>query len=422
VSEKVIVIMRKKIKIFIGFENISSTVTDIQIYFKNKGYECYSAINSVPSVVELNTADFILQKEFDKIPYFKPRLVSIRLRSWWERRVRREFFKYCLKKFDVFIFLLNSFEVDYSDLEILKKNNKKIIFVFAGDDARWRNAASQEFEKFGLNRIPEEQDALYSQKHLKKNLERLRFAERYADAVFSRLDQGQVQLRSFFRWNMMVNPDNYRHNCFQREINPIIIHAPTDRKIKGTEYINKAFEKLKVEGILFTPILVEKTPHLDALKIFEEADIIIDQLILPGTGKFASEGLAMGKVVVSLMSYDNYPQKNPKECPIVDADINTIFEVLKELILNHPKRIELAKQGRAYAQKYLHPKYFCETVVSLVNDDKSVLPEYEPDFFRENFIPENENIEIFNDWTNFVKDEEWYKKRIAPGERAGLIF
>lgn len=409
-------------KVFIGFENISSTVSDIQQYFLQNGIECFTAVSSAPSVVELNTANFVLKDEFDKLPNFKPEFIRIRVRSWWEKRIRRNFFQKCLAKYDVFVFLWNSFYYDFSDLEILKAHNKKIVFVFAGDDVRWRNAASQEFQHYGLSRIPEEDPRLYTNAHLMKNLSRLRHGEKFADLIFSRLDQGQLQLRPYQRWNMMVEPSNYIHNCSQRENNPIIIHAPTSKKIKGTDYVISAFEKLKKENILFTAILVENTPHLEALKIFERADIIIDQLILPGTGKFSSEGLAMGKVVVSLMGFDTYPQKNPKECPIVDANINTVYEVLKDLILNCEKRKEIAKRGRPYAEKYLRPKYFCDMIISLVEDGKSISPEYEPDFFRDKFIPENENLEIYNAWTDFVKDEEWYKKQIKPGQRAGLRF
>jgi len=411
-----------KHNIFIGFENISSTVTDIANYFKMQGHECYTAISTIPSHVELNTADFVLQEKFNQIPKFKPDFINIRLRSWWEKRVRRRFFESCVDRFDVFIFLWSTFYYDYSDLEILKKKNKKVIFVFAGDDVRWRNAASQEFGKFGMSKIPFDDNKLYSQEHLKKNLLRLRNAEKHSDFIFSRQDQGQIQLRPYYRWNMMVEPSNYIHGCSQKEANPIVIHAPTSKKIKGTEYVLLAFEKLKNEGVVFTPLLVENTPHLEALKIFENGDIIIDQLILPGTGKFASEGLAMGKVVISVMGYDCYPQKNPKDCPIVDANCDTIFDVLKDLILNSAKRREIAKKGRPYAEKYLRPKYFCDTVISLIEDEKSIPPEYEPNFFREYFIPENENIEIFNAWTDFIKNEEWYKNHIKPGERAGLKF
>jgi glycosyltransferase involved in cell wall biosynthesis len=409
-------------KVFIGFENISSTVTDITNAFKEAGHSCYTAINDQPSVVELNTADFVLHKEFNKMPIIKPKFIGIRLRSWWERRVRKKFFEKCLSECDVFIFLWSTFYYDYSDLAILKQRKKKIVFVFAGDDVRWRPAASQEYKSFDLEEIPREDENLYSQKHLIKNLTRIRYAEKYADIIFSRLDQGQLQLRPYYRWNMMAEPHQYEYKPEQRKTNPIILHAPTSKAIKGTAYILEAFEQLKKEGIEFTPVLVEKTAHEEALKVYANADIIIDQLILPGTGKLASEALSMGKVVVARMGYKTYPQKTPKDCPIVDADIHSIYNILRDLINDWEKRQGLAKRGRAYVEQYLRPKYFCETVENLIEDKKKVEPEYHPNFFRENFIPENENIETYNKWTTFVKEEKWYDDIIKPGERAGLIF
>jgi glycosyltransferase involved in cell wall biosynthesis len=287
---------------------------------------------------------------------------------------------------------------------------------------RWRNAANQELEKLGLNKIPFEEINLYSQNHLLRNLQRLRFAEKYADFIFSRLNQSQIQLRPYYCWNMMVEPDNYKHNEEQRKLNPVIVHAPTSKAIKGTTYVLKAFEQLKKDGIIFTPVLVENTPHIEALKIYENADIVLDQLILPGGGKLASEALAMGKVVISAMGYGSFPYKNAEDCPIVDADINSIYSVLKELILDHKKRSDIAKKGRTFSEKYFKPKYFCDSIISLIANENSLPADYDPVFFRNDFLPEKENIEIFNKWTSFVKNEDWYKKYVSSGERAGLHF
>jgi len=409
-------------RFFIGFENISSTVSDIQRCFVSKGHSCYTALHRYPNVIELNTADFIFQREFEKIPLFKPRRISVPLKDWWNKRVKQKFFSFCLKNFDVFIFFWDTFEPDYSDLELLKKKGKKIVFVFAGDDARWREAASQEFEKYGMKRIPVEDASYYTPRYLENNLKRIRHAEKFADMIFSRLDQAQLQLRPYFRWNMMVEPASYPHQPVQRPTNPRIVHAPTSRKIKGTDFVYKAFEKLKQDGIEFTPVLVENTPHKEALKIYADADILIDQLILPGTGKFASEGLAMGKVVVSLMAYDSYPQNNPSDCPIVDANPDTIYQVLKELILDHGKRVSIAAKGRVYTEKYLLPSYFCDKIISWCNNRKDFSFDYLPKFFREEFVPEADNLSIYNEQTKFVRHCDWYETQITSGERKGLVF
>jgi len=40
------------------------------------------------------------------------------------------------------------------------------------------------------------------------------------------------------------------------------------------------------------------------------------------------------------------------ECPLVDASEETVYEVLKDLVLNPKKREQIAKEGRAYAMKW----------------------------------------------------------------------
>ncbi len=122
------------------------------------------------------------------------------------------------------------------------------------------------------------------------------------------------------------------------------------------------------------------------------------------------------------MAYDKFPQKNPKECPIVDVNPDTLYEKLKELIVNFEYRQELAEKGRPYVEKYLDVRHFCNKVLEIVSGKE---PEYDyvPTFFRDEFIPENqEYTNIYNESIKEVMNCDWYKQRIKSGEREGLHF
>lgn len=407
--------------IFIGFDNVASIINDLKVAFTEKGHSVFFATKHKPANITLSGADFILQEEIDKFPLFRPRRISTKLKHKRAEKIKREFFENAIKKFDLFIFLWNTFENDFSDLEILKKHNKKIIFCFVGDDARWHFSANQEFKKYGMPEVKYESYHCYTKDYLQLNLNRIRSAERYADAVFSRLDQSQLELRPYYRWNMMVNAKDYLVNDKQNKT-PLILHAPSSFVIKGSSVIIETINRLRKEGYDFEFKLLENMPHIQFKALLSSADILIDQLVLPGTGKVSTEGLSYGKVVLSHMAYDKFPQKNPKECPIVDVNPDTLYEKLKELIVNFELRQSVAKLGRAYVEKYLDVRHFCNRVLELV-EGKSPEFDYEPDFFRNEFIPENdEYAKLYNESIDKVKDCDWYRAGIKPGQREGLLF
>ena len=335
-----------------------------------------------------------------------------------EHRVWRKAIREC----DIFVFKWSTFKSDYSDIEELKRLGKKIVYIFCGDDVRWYYAAKQEYEKYGLRSIEYDSDYNYESDALELKLRRLRIAERYADFIFSRTDQAQMQLRPYYRYHMWVDPKRINNNPQQRKLRPIVAHAPSNRALKGTSFVLNVFDRLKNEGVAFEPLLLENVPNEKATQIYSDVDILIDQLIITGTGKLASEALAAGCVVMSHMAYNNYPQKNPLACPILDVNPDNLYENLKQIILNHEERSEIASRGLAYVEQNLDIRLFCKKIISLVNGEKIAF-DYEPTFFRESFVPESDDkLALYNSWNTFVRNEEWYSKNIKPGTRAGLLF
>jgi hypothetical protein len=57
---------------------------------------------------------------------------------------------------------------------------------------------------------------------------------------------------------------------------PLIVHTPTRRVLKGTSYILNTIEQLQKEGLKFRFKLAENMSHEEVLKLYQEADIIID--------------------------------------------------------------------------------------------------------------------------------------------------
>ena len=408
-------------KVCIGNNDVASIISDLKVVFAEYGVETITIMDRKTTVLDR------CEVEYDFTTYKKMWFGGVRPRrfqKWLQelQHIEYKVWRKAIKECDIFIFIWSSFKKDYSDIIELKKLGKKVIFLFCGDDVRWYYAAKQEYEMYGFKTIEYDEDYNYGISGLEKQLLRLRTAEKHADFIFSRLDQAQLQLRPHFRYHMWVDSNIVKYNPEQRKINPIIVHAPSHRKLKGTQFVLEAFEKLKSEGIEFTPLLIENIPNRKALAIYTNADIVIDQLIITGTGKLASEALAAGCVVMAHMGYTNYPQKNAQDCPVIDVNAHTIYSELKKIILDYPRRVELAAKGRDYVVNNVDVRIFCKKILNLCKGDE-IEYDYYPDFYRNKFTPESvDKLPIYNKWNFYVKECDWYKDYVLPGERSGLLF
>lgn len=414
--------IEKMRRTFIGLTDIASFVDDLRYGLEQNNVKVLSGLHANQAVFQNSKSDFIIENTKNKVGYFRPGRISIRFKPWWDRKVESYYFNKAIKKCDIFIFIWSSFKNDFSDYKILKERGKKIITLLVGDDVRWYYAMKQEFEGVGLPVI--EYDVNHpDMKELEKRLRFLRTAEKYSDLILGHPNLMQLSLRPYHGFHIPIHLDDYLHNPQQRKI-PVIVHAPTHIAFKGTKYVESVIDQLKKEGIRFEYKRIEKMPRHEAMKIYGDSDIIIDQLLCQGGGKLAHECIAMGKVVLTLMGYDRYYQKNSSECPLVDVNPQTLYHSLKSLIVDYDRRVDIAKQGRAYVEKYNNPRTIFSQIleqVALPFDKQS--PYYHPSFFRNNFIPESkEATEIYNKWTEYVKDCGWYKSDIKPDIRAGLKF
>lgn len=308
---------------------------------------------------------------------------------------------------------------DYSDFIELKKMGKKIIVYFVGSDIRWKPITDQEFAHCGVPPMDFDDD-FFERITLESRLHYLRMAERFADLILTCPNAAQLSMRPYNKYWIPIDLSMFTANPVQRK-KPLVLHAPSKRDPKGTKYVLPVFERLKQEGVEFDVKLIENMPYTEVIREYKNADILVGQLLIPGGGKQELELLASGKVVLSSIRYQ-YPQLNPPDCPMIDVSRENLYEELKTIILDHPRRIELAKQARAYVVRHHDAVRVGEKILNLLQEDRPE-PDFYPTFFRDHYIPDSSQaIEICNTYTNFVKDEPWYRSHIRSGERAGLFF
>lgn len=132
----------------------------------------------------------------------------------------------------------------------------------------------------------------------------------------------------------------------------IIVHASSNRMIKGTEHVIKAINKLNEEGYKINFILVENMNRNKATEIYKNADIVIDW-INPKFGIYGMvsiESMALGKPVICSIK-QNLMNKYFKGLPIFNSDPSNLSENLRILIEDYDLRKELGERGRKYVEE-----------------------------------------------------------------------
>jgi glycosyltransferase involved in cell wall biosynthesis len=130
---------------------------------------------------------------------------------------------------------------------------------------------------------------------------------------------------------------------------PLIVHAPSSRRRKGTEHVLAA-----VEGLDADLELVEGLRHDEAFERYRAADVVVDQLNAGWYGLFAIEAMALGKPVVTFL-HDEAVRRTEEafgvRVPIVSATAESLREALRPLVADAARRRELGAASRAYVER-----------------------------------------------------------------------
>jgi glycosyltransferase involved in cell wall biosynthesis len=132
-----------------------------------------------------------------------------------------------------------------------------------------------------------------------------------------------------------------------------VVHAPNHRHYKGTRFIEEAVEQLRGEGLPIELVVVEGMTNDEAKAVFARADIVADQFLLGAYALFAIEAMALGKPTMCFLN-DRFRPFHPEwdECPIVNADPDTLTDELRRLALDPGRRRELGARGPGYVRRY----------------------------------------------------------------------
>ncbi len=341
--------MRKK-RVFIGVSNVAGVSSRLKKGFDEIG-------------VESNFYSFdkhVFGYKSDKIiTYSKNSLI---------RKFQKVFLlAKLILKYKYFIYVhTQSILPGFRDVKLFRFFGKKTMMVFTGCDVRipekvekykWNTCVncSIEYQEFVGCNIP---------RKLKMTIE----IEKLFDLISCPMEAGGALTRPFYPGYFPVDLTRFPKEQFEnyQYHTPIrILHAPTHETYKGSKYIYSAIEKLKAKyDGQFTFKVIK---NLDINDFYEEignSDLVIDQMLLGSYGFVSIEAMAMYKPVITYMREDIWDRVK-SDCPIINANADSLYEVLENIILDPEQLKDISIKSREYVESFWEEKKVARDYYSL---------------------------------------------------------
>jgi len=236
--------------------------------------------------------------------------------------------------------------LELRDLGWLRSAGKAVFVTFQGDDVRTAESVRRRLGSAAwLDEYYDPRDDARKQRAAARIVSE-------ADGVFA-LNPDLLTLLpgSTFLPYANVDLQDYAPAAPTTGPRPVAVHAPTDRRAKGTDEIVAAVRPLR--DIEFR--LVEHVSRADARRALEAADIVIDQLRIGWYGGLAVEAMALGRPVIAYLdesSLDAIPREMHAELPVLSATPETLPEAIEDAL---KRREELGRRGRAFVERWHDP-------------------------------------------------------------------
>ncbi|NWD49595.1 glycosyltransferase family 1 protein [Pseudomonas gingeri] len=250
--------------------------------------------------------------------------------------------------------LLQRFEVAY-----VRLLGKAVFVTYQGDDARQGDYSRKHFTINIANEVEEGYYCDASDEFKRCNIKMLASIASQIYSVNPDLLHVLPQGARFTPYSH-VFLDEWLPSYTQDQNRPLrIVHAPSNRKVKGSDLILRALESLRGQGFEFELLLVEGMSNAEARKVYESADVLVDQLFAGWYGGLAVELMALGKPVLVYIRDEDLvfiPPAMKADLPFLQITPYTVEDTLRLLLLMpREELVALGRRSRAFVERWHDP-------------------------------------------------------------------
>lgn len=256
-------------------------------------------------------------------------------------------------------FLDSSVDSRRFEFELLHQHGVRIVLFFLGDDIRAPRLMHELERATGRVNVSTHAAAIApvfetdGYDRLKRSIAAV--ADDFADLVFS----APVDQSSYLKHEILpvtyFFPDGEVGVPKRRSLDErlVVLHAPSNPVIKGTDEVRRAVESLREEGFEFDYRELIGVPHDDVRASLREADIVLNQFYAFLPGVFGVEALAAGAAVMMSADENLEPVLPPgsNHAWIVTGH-DEITRNLRELLLDRDLVAAYSRRGVEWVREY----------------------------------------------------------------------
>jgi glycosyltransferase involved in cell wall biosynthesis len=256
-----------------------------------------------------------------------------------------------------------------AELKIYKIMGKKLVMDFQGDDIRQANFQLINYD-YSLAQVV---DGSYYEKttdeHKRWKLEKMIKSGFSFNAITPDLLNYLPDNANYLPESNVQIPANVRDRFRSEKEVFEIVHAPSNRKVKGTEFIINAVQELQREGYRINLSIVEGVDNSLVTELYDQADLAIDQLRTGWYGRFAVECMSLGTPVISYVrqsDLDLVPLEMAQDLPIQIADEISLTSVIRRVLeLDLVEYQRLSQRSYQYVTKWHNPEKISDSLVEI---------------------------------------------------------
>jgi hypothetical protein len=338
-------------RVFLGFLEVAAILSDMAGMLRERGHDVEGIVFENRFYASPDPA----LRRLAAPAWFK----SPRLRTLWLQVRLILLFPAILLRHRLFIFVWSVTFLPFNlDLLLLRLFRRKVIIFNCGDDARYRPIHDRlDCEVLGFNWLGDDEEArrdfLGSGNSFVKTLWFQKIQEWSGVQIVSSRNlatfQGVTSVLFRMPQRQLISAPKPTNPV------PLLVHAPSNRSIKGTKLVLAAVERLRAEGLRFEFRLIENMTNAQVLDTLRQADIAVDQVYGAWPGRFGFEALAAGCVLVGgyRPDYCGYPER----LPVVEfePDAGRLTDSLRRLIIDANERQRLMAESWECWRKHSSP-------------------------------------------------------------------
>lgn len=309
------------------------------------GYESTVVILSAPPLSRRQ--DYDLTPGADLPGFVKPLVLRYLVLLW------------ALLRFDIFQLyhtgrILHGTVLEFAELQLLRAAGKKTIVSCYGSDI-WRPGLTKDPNRWDELALVPQYRYVRQRWYTDYIARNVSYCARHADwIVVSAPFHDYLERYDSVHHHVAMDLERWAYVGAEPEPGPVrIVHSSNHRRLKGTDELIAACERLRARGLDVELTLVEGMPNHVAREVYERADVMAVEFVMGTFGVFALESMALGKPVLAYIRPDVYElEPYLADCPIVNTSMDQIEQRLEELVRDPARRAALGHDGRAFVEAH----------------------------------------------------------------------